>query len=510
MMKIIETTSGKLEGMKKKNGLAFRGIPFAKPPIGKLRFLPPQPPEPWSGLREAKAYGQAAPQHESGIEFMDAGVPLDEDCLYLNVYTPSTEGSRPVLVWIHGGGFSLGSGSQKGYNTGTLSMKGDVVVVTINYRLGPLGYIYLAGHGGNDWGASANLGQLDQIAALKWVRDNIAGFGGDPNNVTIFGESAGSAAVAALLAMPDAKGLFHKAIGESGTANIVARPEFAAQLADKLLTQLNIPAHDSQKLQDKTWQEIIQASQEIMSQDTMGFGNPMLSFWPVTDEKTLPQPPLRAVREGSAKGIPIIFGSNRDEAVFALAISGRKAEKMDEATLTQRVEMLLRAHKDQAGRVIEIYRKSRKERNLPQENQNLLFAIITDMQMRIPSIRLIEAQKKHETKAYNYLFCWELKSLKASIHGLEIPFVFGTVGLADDKPDRIMDVRGEGVEALSNHMMSAWVAFARTGDPSIPGLPWAPYDSNRRATMIYDKVSELVDAPFDEELAAWDDIIERK
>lgn len=509
MKPIVETASGKLSGFDIKHCLAFRGIPFAKPPVGKLRFLPPQPLEPWSGVREAAAYGNACPQRISGVEFMDAGVPLDEDCLYLNVYTPSAEGRRPVMVWIHGGGFSLGSGSQKGYNTGTLAAKGDCVLVTINYRVGPLGYVYLGGHGGDDWGASANVGQLDQIAALKWVRENIACFGGDPDCVTIFGESAGSAAVAALLAMPEASGLFHRAIGESGTANFVSRPEIAYHVTDKYLKQLNIPAGESQKLQEKTWQELIQASQDMMGGEELGFGNPMFSFWPLVDGKTIPKPPLKAVREGSAKGVPLIFGSNRDEMVFAQVISGKPAEKIDDARLKQRVEMMLRANKDKADMMIDVYRKSRRARNMPAENHNLLYAIITDMQMRVPTIRLLEAQGKHESRVFNYLFCWELKALKASIHGLEIPFVFGTAGPGFSQ-DRIMSAEGEGVETLSENMMKAWVAFARTGDPSIPGLAWAPYDERRRATMIYDTVSKVVDAPFDAELAAWDDIMKRK
>jgi para-nitrobenzyl esterase len=509
MTHIVETASGKMSGMQIKTCLAFRGIPFAKPPVGKLRFLPPEPLAPWAGIREATAYGKACPQRVSGVEFMDAGVPLDEDCLYLNVYTPSTEGARPVMVWIHGGGFSLGSGSQKGYNTGHIVQKGDIVLVTINYRVGPLGYIYLGGHGGDAWGASANVGQLDQIAALKWVKENIAAFGGDPNNVTIFGESAGSAAVAALLAMPEARGLFHRAIGESGTANFASRPEFAYQVTDKFLKQLNLPAGESHKLQEKSWEDLIQASQDMMGGEELGFGNPMLSFWPLVDGKTIPVPPLRAVREGSAKGVPIIFGSNRDEMVFALAISGRKADKMDDAGLKQRVEMILRANQDKADQMIDVYRKSRKERGLPHENHNLFYAIITDMQMRIPSIRLLEAQQRHESRVYNYLFCWELEALKASIHGLEIPFVFGTVG-PEFSQDRVMAASGEGVEKLSDNMMKAWTAFARTGDPSIPGWAWAPYDEKRRATMIYDTESKVADAPFDEELAAWDDVMKRK
>ena len=208
-----------------------------------------------------------------------------------------------------------------------MAVKGDVVVVTINYRLGPFGYIYLGAHGGDEWGASANLGQLDQIAALKWVQDNIANFGGDPGNVTIFGESAGSAAVAALLGMPDAKGLFHKAIGQSGTINRIGRPEFAAQVTDNLLKELNIPSGNAKQLEEKSWQEIVAAAQAISSDTGLGAAGAMFGFWPVVDGKTIPIPPYKAVQQGFAKGIPIIFGSNRDESKFGAVIAGSNRRK---------------------------------------------------------------------------------------------------------------------------------------------------------------------------------------
>ena len=503
---IVQTAQGKLEGFKLKHCLAFRGIPYAKAPVGGLRYLPPQPAEPWTGVRKAHEYGHALPQGASGVEFMDAGVPLDEDGMYLNVYTPSKEGKRPVMVWIHGGGFSLGSGSQKGYNTGTLAGKGDVVVVTINYRLGPFGYIYLGDHGGDEWGASANLGQLDQIAALKWVKENIAAFGGDPANVTIFGESAGSVAVAALLGMPGAKGLFHKAIGQSGTANRVARPEFAAHITDKLLKALNIPSNNAKQLEEKPWQEIVKAAGKISSPGGLGEAG-AFGFWPVVDGKTIPVPPYEAVREGFAKDIPILFGSNRDESKFAAALTGGKMPAMDEATLKQRVQLFLGKNKDRADDIINVYRKSRKSLNLLHENQDIFAAITTDMQMRIPGIRLVEAQANHSPIAYNYLFCWELPALQASIHGLEIPFVFGTIAKTEGSADRIMAVSGEGAEKLSDVMMNAWVSFARTGRPGLPALPWAPYDTEKRATMVFDETSELADAPFEIERAVWDGII---
>ena len=220
MEPIATTTLGALRGLERGDHLAFLGVPFAKPPIGERRFTAPEPLDPWTGTLDAIEFGDAAPQDPFVPASFRATVPESEDCLSLNVYTPALDGARrPVLFWIHGGGFSHGSGSQAAYDGGPLAERGDVVVVTINYRVGALGYLYLGGHGGDAWGAAANVGQLDQIAALQWVHDNIERFGGDPGNVTIFGQSAGGVAVSTLLAMPAANVLFHKAIAQSGTAN---------------------------------------------------------------------------------------------------------------------------------------------------------------------------------------------------------------------------------------------------------------------------------------------------
>lgn len=506
MSPIITTTSGKLEGFQMDQCLAFRGIPFAAPPIDHLRFLPPQPAESWTGVRSAKEFGHAAPQPITGIDFMDAGVPLSEDCLYLNVYTPSAKGTRPVLVWIHGGAFFLGSGSQKAYNDPILATYGDVVLVTINYRIGPLGYIYLGHHGGNDWGASANLGLLDQIAALQWVQDNISAFGGDSRNVTILGESAGSASVAALLAMPKAKGLFHKAIGQSGTANVISRPDKAAMVTDQLLKKLDIPPGDAKKLQEKSWEAIIRAAQGMAGPFGVGFGNPMTSFWPVTDGITIPKSPYLAVKEGNAKGVPLMFGTNRDEAQFIEAISVIQFPEIDDNQLKKQVENFLGRRKEHAATLIEVYRESRKERDLPSGNKRIFSAIVTDMYMRIPTIRLLIAQQPHDSRVYNYLFCWESPEAKAAIHGLEIPFVFGLVDRLKQS-DQIGSASGTEAKALSAKMMNAWVSFARTGDPGTVELNWLPYTSDHRATMIYDVHTRLENAPFEQERKIWDSII---
>jgi para-nitrobenzyl esterase len=236
---LVETNYGKVQGIEDNGVRVFKGIPFAQPPVGRLRFRAPQAPRPWAGVRDAREYGPAAVQNQSllgpALGF-DIG-PSNEDCLYLNVWTPGLEGRRPVLVWIHGGAFVMGAGSQALYDGTTLSSRGDVVVVTINYRLGCLGFLRLPGGNGDGMG-SGNEGLLDQIAALEWVRDNIAGFGGDPRNVTIFGESAGSISVATLLGTPRAQGLFQRAILQSGSANLVSSRDHAERVAAAMLQEI--------------------------------------------------------------------------------------------------------------------------------------------------------------------------------------------------------------------------------------------------------------------------------
>jgi para-nitrobenzyl esterase len=515
----VEIESGTLEGVQREDHLRFLGIPFAAPPTAERRFLPPQAVAAWSGVREAKEFGRAAPQPPARVMFMNAGVPTDEDCLYLNVYTRSREGRRPVMVWIHGGGFSLGSGSQAAYIGDALCTRGDVVLVSINYRLGMLGYMYLGEHGGERWGSRGNLGQLDQIAALRWVQKNIAAFGGDPNNVTIFGESAGGAAVSALLAMPEASGLFHKAIAQSGTANALPRADKCVPVTAAVLAELGLDASNSEQLQSLPLSQLVKAGQAAEAKlaaaaRERGASEPppdaeparggLTPFFPLVDGKTLPQPALSAVAEGSARNVPLIVGTNRDENEFGAALTGSRPPDFDDERLLRRVARVLgRRHGERAAALIDVYRRSRKEARLPHENRDILSAITTDRTQRIPAIRLVEAQRTHQARTYNYLFSWEQPQLKAAIHGLEIGFVFGHVGKGRDP---LMQSSGEAAQVLSQQMLGAWTAFARNGDPNLRELAWEPYQAPRRATMVYDTPSALIDAPFEAERAAWDGI----
>lgn len=494
----VATSHGRLSGRQLERHQAFFGIPFAKPPTGSRRFCAPEPAEAWSGVRETVAFGDSAIQGTHPIPGMAASGPRNEDCLYLNVYTPAADrAKRPVMFWIHGGGFVLGSGSEPLYNGAPLAQRGDVVVVTIHYRLGALGYLYLGAHGGDAWGATANAGQLDQIAALTWVRDNIEAFGGDPTNVTIFGESAGSAAVATLLAMPAARGLFRRAIMQSGAANLLGSVESAAKVTAAFLDELGLPHNDIDAIRQIPAESILKAQLAVAGQLGAGLG-----FAPIVDGKAVPMNPLDAVAAGHARDVEVIIGTNRDEMkLFASATR----EPLDDARLLDRVRAVLpRRLAERAADIVAVYRRTR-EGKLPATNLDLLDAIQADAQFRIPSIRLAQAQQPHQNRTFMFLFVWQSPARRGALgacHALELPFVFGTL----DAPtqDRFAGT-GPAVTKLSQQMMDAWIAFAKCGDPSHAGIgTWRPYDRERRATMLFGERCELVNAPFEDERAQWD------
>jgi para-nitrobenzyl esterase len=496
MYRDVETSYGGLRGHLRGAHVAFLGVPYAKPPVGALRFQAPQPLDRWSGTREALSFGPSAPQDPLAAPGFRADGPESEDCLYLNLYAPAGAGSaRPVLFWIHGGGFSHGSGSQPSYDGGPLAERGDVIVVSINYRLGALGYLYLGAHGGERFGAAANVGQLDQIAALRWVQENVSAFGGDPARVTLFGESAGAVAVATLMAMPAARGLFSQAIAQSGTANRLGSTANAAAVTTRYLRTLGIPDADPEKLRAADVGALLRAQ------------GPRGPLSPVVDGESLPNRPIQAVRDGVTKHIPLLVGTNRDEQ--KLYVSFPRA-KIDDAEVEAQVgEVLPRAVAGRARDVVATYRKSRALRGLPSSNADVLDAVQTASRFRIPAIRLCEAQRQHQPRTFLYQFDWESPARRGELgacHGLEVPFVWGTVG-SNGNP-RFTGV-GPEADALSAQMMDSWIAFARTGDPSHPGVgDWPAYCERERHTMVFGRECGVQRAPFEEERALWDDLLQ--
>jgi para-nitrobenzyl esterase len=408
--------------------------------------------------------------------------PGSEDCLVLNVWTPATSGKRPVMVWLHGGGFAIGSGGDPQYEGSALARRGDVVVVTLNHRLNALGYLYL-GDLSPDFADSGNAGTLDIVLALQWVRDNIARFGGDPDNVTIFGQSGGGAKVSAMLAVPAAKGLFHKAIIQSGPGLRMADRSNAAEIAEKTLAALGIAKADVHKLQTVDVNSVVRASAQAA--DETG-GNAMRKLAPVVDGRTLPTEPFDPVAPAIARDIPVMIGSTRDEATLFTSADPRFG-KMTEEEAKARFDAVL---KDRGPAALAAYKA-----HFPNDAPTYWFtSMLTDMGTWMDSIRLAERkQAQHGAPVYMYRVDWHIPVLDGvlrSPHGTEVPLVFDNV----DKAPLIM---GTGPEArrLAALMSQAWVDFARSGNPSQPALPWPAYDPQQRSTAIFETQSRIVSDP---------------
>jgi para-nitrobenzyl esterase len=506
-MPSVRTRSGNVEGLEESGIQIFRGIPYARPPVGRLRFAPPEREEAWSGTRSCHAFGTSAPQSPMALPLpgMDVG-PMDEDCLYLNVYTPAADGGRrPVMVWIHGGGFVIGSASQPIYDGVPLVKRGEVVVVTINYRLGPLGFLYLPDECPGIEGAVGNCGLRDQVAALEWVHENIAAFGGDPENVTIFGESAGGMSVGTLLGTPSARGLFRRAIPQSGAAHNVHSRETASEVTRHFLEDMGLDAAEaSRQLRTIPPDKLLDTHQQTVLK--LGTKLGLLAFQPLADGDFLPEPPLDAVRRGNASGVDLLVGTTRDEWKLFGFLDPSLAT-LDEAGLAERLAPQV-GGPEAAARMLEAYR-ARRERLSPTP-RDLFFAIETDRVFRIPAIRLAEAQQRHHDGVFMYLFTWEspmMGGALGSCHAIDLPFVFGAIGA-----EGVGTFVGGGGEArrVCEQTMDAWIAFARSGDPGHAGLPggrWPAYERERRATMVLGPETLCENAPGDTERAAWDGIV---
>jgi para-nitrobenzyl esterase len=502
---IVETRQGKVEGFEEEGLRIFLGIPFARPPLGRLRFRAPEPPEPWRGMRDATRYGPSAPQAALELEeFMpgfDVG-PQSEDCLYLNVFTPGPGGAlRPVMVWLHGGAYTLGSGSQRMYDFRRLARDGDVVIVTINYRLGALAFLHLAGLD-PALDTTACAGTLDQVAALEWVRDNAESFGGDPGCVTIFGESAGGMSVGTLLGTPSARGLFHRAIPQSGAAHRVNDPEAATRVASAFLEALGVTESELEAVWSAPVDAILKAQQQV----EWGTGTPSHErpFCPAVEGRALPQPPIDAIRGGLSAAVPVMVGTCRDEEKL-FSLWDPASRQLDEAGLVKRIDAVLPG---QGARLVDAYRGARTARDADVSPFEIYSAIETDHIFRIPAVRLAEAQAAHQPRTFAYIVTWEASAMHGKLgacHGIDLPFVQGAIG---SKSAGIFAGSGPEAERLSSEMMGAWLAFARSGDPGHQGMPdWPAYEATRRATMLFGRESRAADAPFDAERRAWDGIL---
>jgi para-nitrobenzyl esterase len=485
---VANTTSGKIRGVVQENKVnAFRGIPYGAPTGGANRFMPPVKPESWTGIKETIEWGPEAPQGpHTEIPEVSATIPkglsISEDCLHLNVWTNGLDArKRPVMVWLHGGGFTSGNGSYTMYDGANMARKHDVVNVTVNHRLNSFGFLYLADIGGPKYAQASNCGILDVVAALEWVRDNIANFGGDPSNVTIFGQSGGAGKVSTLLAMPSAKGLFHRAIIQSGS-NVkgIARAD-AAKTAQTLMSNLGVKTVD--ELQAVPMQQLIDATLS-----TRG-----LRLGPVVDGKTLPGDPFDPTAPAISAEIPLLIGTVEFEVNFFPAT---KLDPIDDAELHTAVKQATRADDAKVDQLIALYRAGR-----PNASDIDLSQIIASDGFRSPVVTEGERKSAQTAPVYMYYFTWKSPvrdgKLKA-FHTLEIPFALENV-------DEAKSMTGTGADRypLQEKMSSAWAAFARTGNPNHKGLPkWPEFKTGQRATMILDNQCKVVNDPHSEERLA--------
>jgi para-nitrobenzyl esterase len=503
---VVETSAGKVEGRYSEGLFVFKGVPYAAPPIGQLRWMPPEEVKPWRGVRPAFEFSKVAPQIPPPPGVLDAlnvVEPQGEDCLYLNVWTPGLDAARrPVLVWIHGGAFNMGSGSQPFYDGRILAARGNMVVVTINYRLGMLGFLNLDAVTGGRIPSTGNEGLLDQIAALRWVRDNIAAFGGDPQNVTAFGESAGGMSIGCLLAMPAARGLFQKAILESG----VTVPANDADLTTgkRLLDILGLGASDVDALRAIPVDRLLAADLDLRVK-MAGPGEPLrvTVTAPGVDGKTLPLLPVKAAQIGSVAPIPLLIGTNLDEWKL-FGMMDPNALKMDESMMADRLKFFLPPQ--HVEEITMVYRKARGSRGDSTNPFELTSAVLSDFMFRTPALQMTEGYQRRSIPVYSYLFTWKspaLDGLLGACHALELGFVFGTY-------DAQFCGKGPDAERLSQRMQDAWLAFARTGKPTCPSLgEWPEYGEGRR-TMLLGSDCRLEEAPYEEERRAWEVVFENR
>jgi para-nitrobenzyl esterase len=497
---IAETATGKVRGYIRDGIFTYKGIPYGETTTGSGRFQPPREAKPWTGVRSSMQYGRVCPQgprgtwdedEESWLFCYDDGVQ-GENCLRVNIWTPAINDhkKRPVMVWLHGGGFVSGSSQEhRAYDGERLSRRGDVVVVSLNHRLGPLGFLNLAPYG-EQYASSAHLGMLDIIMALEWVRDNISNFGGDPSNVTIFGQSGGGGKVGALMAMPAAQGLFHRAIVQSGSFLRAVVPERSAILTKAMLDELNLSPSQLDQLQDVALPKLIAAGDAALQKThpnaplVWSRVADMLGWGPVVDGKLLPCHPFDPTAPAISAHVPMLIGTTLNE--FTTSLNHPELELMTETEVKRRLNNL---YDNNAEHIIEVFRAA-----YPGSKPFDIFSLAMTAQVRQGAVIQAVLKAAQGTPAYLYWFTWKTPVLDGrprALHCIDLPFCF-------DNTDRNENLTGggRGPRPLAANVSEAWIHFARTGNPNHDGLPhWPAFSPESCPTMVFNTPCEMQNNP---------------
>ena len=483
----VETHRGKVRGTSDDTVKVFKGIPYAATTDGLNRFRPPKPAKSWPDVRDAVTYGPMCPQLPTKRGSYTSSWTYDkdasEDCLILNVWTPALHDQRrrPVMVWLHGGGFSAGSGSRNVFEGTRLCQRGDVVVVTVNHRLSVFGFLYLSHLGGAEYAESGNAGMLDLVAALHWVHDNISAFGGDPGNVTIFGQSGGAAKVSTLMAMPQARGLFHKAIVESGSHLEGLTPDEATKNALTFLAAVNVKPTELPRLAKLSTDALIAGLTKVMA-----VTGPRPNYSPVVDGIVLPKGPWQPDAPAVSANVPMIIGSTRTETTALLGANHPEYFALDDASLSKNLAGWI-PDRD-IPRIIAGFKKLMPSASA----SDLFFAITTDRRVRQQAWAQAErkaAQGSAPVWLYELDWATPVDGGKwGSPHSLDLAFVFDNVAKS-----AAMVGTGPEAQLLADQMSSAWIAFARTGNPNNSAVPtWAPFSPAQRATMVFNTTPRVM------------------
>jgi len=483
---VVATADGDVQGCVVDGISIFRGIPYGAPTSGANRFRAPQPPQPWSGVRTSRQYGESAPQAKGWLAeggFEGNRPEIGEDCLVLNVWTPTPdEAKRPVLVWLHGGGFEAGTGSTMLYDGTNVARRGDVVIVTINHRLGVMGHLHLADLLGDDFAGSANAGFLDIVAALRWVRTNIGAFGGDPDNVTIYGQSGGGRKVSLATAAPAARGLFHRGIVQSGSQLRLVDRERADELARRLLDKLEIPHGEARRLQDIPMADVLRAARKVRRR-----------YAPTIDGVVFDRHPWEPDAPDPAFDVPMMIGTCRTELSSQIGMVDPTSFDISDDDLVGRLERFMAG--DDVHEAIRLAREASPGASAAE----VFFTVTTELTYWRDSV--VQTEHKAAQAAaggapvWSYRVMWRTPiegGRRITPHSTDLPFVFDNVAVAE----HMVGPPTEETTQMTDAMCESWLAFARHGDPNCPTVPvWMPYDLEARTVMHFDVPSVAVDDP---------------